>query len=63
MRAGRKNDGTGFVDVPLALVPLRGINAAAMGAPAMPNHFEMEVGRASQVSFEGQRLFLLVNPA
>ena len=63
MRAGGQDDRARFVDVPFALVALPGIDAAAVGAPAMPHHFKMEVGGATQVGLEGQRLFLLVNAA
>src|SRR3954462_5811488 len=60
---GGQDDRSRFVDVPLALVTLAGIDAAAVSAPAMTHDFQMKARRASQVGFEGQSFFLLVNAA
>src|ERR1035441_9338594 len=44
----------------LAFVAAASGDSAAVGAPAMAHHFEMEAGRSTQVGFKGQRLFLFV---
>src|ERR1700751_4768332 len=45
--ASRKNDRTGFVDIPLTLIFLARNNAPAMSAPAMPNHIEPNAWRSA----------------
>jgi len=60
--ASGEDDRTGFVDVPLALVPA-GSHSAAVSAPAVAHDLEMKAWRASQISLKGQSLFLLVPAA
>jgi hypothetical protein len=63
VRAGGENDGTGFVEIPLAFVAVAGGDSAAASAPAMPHHFQMKAGRSAEVSLESQGFFLLAPAA
>lgn len=61
--AGGQNDGTGFVDVPVAFIAFVDRHSAAVGAPAMPYDLEVKIRRASEIRFKSQSFFLLVQPA
>jgi hypothetical protein len=63
VRACGENDRSRFVNIPLALISLARSDAAAVGAPPVPHHFQMKCRRAAQIGFERERLFLVVPAA
>ena len=63
MGARGENDGTGLVDIPLAIIFLSRRDAAAVSAPPMTHHLQVETGRATEVRFERQGFSLIVPAA